>query len=211
MAVGSPEHMPEGKIAAYEEALRAVGLEPVRICPGDRTPAIKGLLLTGGTDVAPALYKQTKEDRTDDPDIFRDTMEQSLLTDALASGLPVFAICRGMQFFNVFRGGTLQQHIEGHTHPGVKNAHTVEVLPATRLAAIVGAGPHSVNSRHHQAVARLGKGLVVSARSEDGIVEALELPGHRFALAVQWHPEDRIHAAGCDLRLFEAFAATLNS
>ena len=211
VAVGSPEHMPDQKIVPYEAAMRAVGLEPVRIRPGDSVPAIDGLLLTGGTDVAAALYNQARGDMTQDPDDPRDAMEQSLLADALASDLPVLAICRGLQMFNVHLGGTLHQHIEGHAWPGVDNAHDVDLAEASRLAVIAGAGTHAVNSRHHQAVDRIGAGLIVSARSNDGIVEGLELPGHRFAVAVQWHPEDRIHTADCDLRLFQAFAATLNS
>ena len=210
-AVGSPEHMPELKIARYEAALRAVGLDPVRIHPSDGAFLIDGVLLAGGTDIAPSLYNQPRDEKTEDPDDERDGLERILLAGAFEADIPVLAICRGLQFFNVYFGGTLHQHIEGHTQPGVHDAHSVEVLAATRLAAIAGAGLHMVNSRHHQAVDRLGDGLIVSARAEDGIVEGLELPGHRFAVAVQWHPEDRIHSADCDLRLFQAFAATLNS
>ena len=211
VVVGSPESMPEKKIAPYEEALRFVGLEPVRIRPGGPIPHFDGLLLTGGTDLNPSLYNQPKGQYTQTPDPPRDEMECVLLDDALASGVPVLAICRGLQMFNVHLGGTLHQHIEGHQKAGVNDAHEVEAVAETRLAEIVGAGSHKVNSRHHQAVDRIGDGLVVSARSEDGTVEGLELPGHRFAVAVQWHPEDRIQSSECDLRLFQAFAATLNS
>ena len=211
LAVGSPEHMPDHKIAAYELALRAVGLEPVRIHPGDGAFLIDGLLLTGGTDIAPALYNQPNHEKTQDPDDERDAMERILLAGALEADIPLLAICRGLQMLNVHLGGTLQQHIEGHARPGVHDAHAAEVHAYTRLAEIAGAGPHAINSRHHQAVDRLGDGLIVSAQSEDGIVEGLELPGHRFAVAVQWHPEDRLHSADCDMRLFQAFAATLNS
>lgn len=211
VAVGSPANMPEAKIAPYAVALRFVGVEPVCIRPGDPIPPFDGLLLTGGTDVDAALYGQPKGPRTQQPDCARDGMEQSLLAAALASGKPVLAICRGLQALNVHLGGTLHQHIEGHQRAGENNAHAVEVVVETNLSVIAGAGRHEVNSRHHQAVDRIGDGLIVSARSEDGIVEALELPGHPFALAVQWHPEDRIQIAGCDLRLFQAFAATLNA
>ena len=211
VVVGSPEHMPESKIAPYEVALRFVGLEPVRMRPGDAISAFDGLLLTGGTDVDPALYNQPKGHDTQETDAPRDAMEWAVLAAVVASGVPVLAICRGLQVFNVRFGGTLHQHIEGHEKKGVNNAHGIEVVAETRLAGMIGAGRHEINSRHHQSVDRIGDGLVVSARSEDGTIEGLELPGHRFAVAVQWHPEDRIQSADCDLRLFQAFAATLNS
>jgi putative glutamine amidotransferase len=203
--------MRDRKIAPYEAALRFVGLDFVRIPPSSPIPGFDGLLLTGGTDLSPSFYGQRMGQYTQPPDGPRDGFEWSLLAAVLDAGVPVFAICRGMQMFNVRLGGTLHQHVEGHQKKGVNNAHGVEVVVETRLAGIVGAGPHNVNSRHHQAVDRIGEGLVGSARSEDGIIEGLELPGHRFAVAVQWHPEDRIHSSGCDLRLFQAFAATLNS
>ena len=211
ITVGSPHEMPENKIVPYEDALRAVGLEPVRIRPGDPVPQIDGLLLSGGSDVDPALYDQPKAAETDTPDTPRDEMEARLLSDAVKTNMPVLAICRGMQMFNVHFGGTLKQHIEGHTQRGVDNAHEVEIAPGTELAAIAGTGAHSINSRHHQVVDRPGEGLTVNAISKDGYIEGLELPGHPFAVAVQWHPEDRIEKSDCDLRLFQAFAAKLNA
>ena len=118
--------------------------------------------------------------------------------EALNGGLPLLAICRGMQLFNVARGGTLIQHLPStETHrvkkagdePGRHSAaHTVRVAGGTQLASIMGEGEHAVNSRHHQAVDRLGDGLVVSAVSSDGVIEAMEMPAHPFAVAVQWHP-----------------------
>ena len=211
VVVGSPGRMRDRKIAPYEDALRFVGLESIRIRPGGPIPDFDGLMLTGGTDLSPTSYNQPRHKYTQPPDPPRDCFEWSLLAAVLDSGVPVFAICRGLQMFNVRLGGTLHQHIEGHQRADENDAHAVEVVPETRLAKIVGAGAHEVNSRHHQTVDRIGDGLVISARSEDGIVEGLELPGHRFAVAVQWHPEDRIQSSECDLRLFQAFAATLNS
>ena len=211
VTAGSPDQMPDNKIVPYEEALRAVGLEPVRVRPGDPMPPVDGLLLSGGSDVDAAMYGQSKAETTDAPDTPRDEMETRLLAQAIKAGMPVLAICRGMQLFNVHFGGTLRQHIEGHTQRGVDNAHAAEIAAGTQLAAITGTGTHRINSRHHQAVDRAGDGLTVSAVSEDGYIEGLELPGHPFAVAVQWHPEDRIHSAECDLRLFQAFAATLKS
>jgi len=118
----------------------------------------------------------------------------------------VLAICRGMQLFNVTHaGGTLVQDLEGHKLPR-NGTHHVEIYHGTKLAEIFGAGLHSVNSRHHQAVANVGEGLTVSAKSPGGIVEGLERPDLRFAIAVQWHPEDQMPQ---QRRLFEAFRDAL--
>jgi putative glutamine amidotransferase len=153
---------------------------------------------------------------SDEVDDARDELEIRLLREALAADVPVLAICRGLQLFNVACGGTLIQHLdstpvhrqkpqnaEAGKHPA---AHRIWVGPNTRLAGIMGAGGHDVNSRHHQAIEMKGEGVIVSAISEDGIIEAIEKPGAAFAVAVQWHPEDRIFASDADHRLFEAFA-----
>jgi len=211
----------DSKVVRYEFALQEVGIEPVRIAPG--RPAsldvVDGLLLTGGTDVNPARYGQKRGPETDEPDDERDEMETKLLREALAAGRPVLAICRGMQLFNVAQGGTLIQHlssldVHNQKMPAAERgrhgpAHAVIVAPHTRLATIVGEGEHAVNSRHHQAVERPGQGLVVPAVSSDGIIEALERTGDSFAIAVQWHPEDRILSNAADRRLFEAFRAAM--
>src|SRR5260370_40801943 len=125
-----------GKVVPYEKALRAVGLEPVLIHPGDSEPVenLDGLLLTGGTDVNPKLFRQEPHEASDTPDEERDAMEQRLLESALERDLPVLAICRGMQLFNVVHGGTLAQHVEGHVSPGVADAHPIGVGAGTRLA-----------------------------------------------------------------------------
>jgi putative glutamine amidotransferase len=206
------------KTAPYELALREAGIESVR------NPAslegLDGLLLTGGSDVNPTCYGQKRAAESEAPDDARDELEMKLLKEALAADLPVLAICRGMQLFNVFHKGTLIQHLpsvdthrvnardaEPGKHPGV---HNVRVLPDTRLAAIIGAGEHDVNSRHHQAVDCVGGGLIVSARAADGVIEALELPGTAtFAVAVEWHPEDRVAVNPADRKLFEAFAQAM--
>jgi putative glutamine amidotransferase len=95
------------------------------------------------------------------------------------------------------------QHIEGHRRPGQREVHPIAIASQGRLQSILGADPYAVNSRHHQCVDRLASGLVIAAVAPDHVVEALELPGKRFVLAVQWHPEDRTD--GPDARLFEAF------
>jgi gamma-glutamyl-gamma-aminobutyrate hydrolase PuuD len=204
-------------LAPYQAALKEAGIESVR------NPAsiegLDGLLLTGGSDVNPKLYGQPRATESEPPEDERDELEIRLLNEALAADLPVLAICRGMQVFNVARGGTLIQHVanvdthrvkardkEPGRHPAV---HGIRVNPDTRLAGIVGSGEHEVNSRHHQAVDRLGAGLVPCAIAADRVVEALELPDASFAVAVQWHPEDRVAVSEADRKLFEAFAAAI--
>jgi putative glutamine amidotransferase len=211
----------EAKVVRYEFALRQVGIDPVRISPDAPRPieSLDGLVLTGGTDINPARYGQVRYPQTEDPDDSRDELEIRLLHQALDAGLPVLAICRGMQVFNVAHGGTLIQHLPSadlHSQkmpvadPGKHApAHPVRVPANTHLARIVGEGDHAVNSRHHQAVDRVGEGLVVSAISTDGVIEAVERPDKPFAIAVQWHPEDCVLASEADRKLFEAFAGQM--
>lgn len=210
----------ENKIAPYEFAVAAAGLDPVRLTTDiiSSLEGLDGLLLTGGVDVNPALYGQKRGDQTDSPDDSRDRMECEFLSEALRLKMPVLAICRGMQLMNVCLGGTLHQHLDSSAlhvkratpedlprqHPA---AHQVTVDGGTRLSNIMGAGDHPVNSRHHQGVDRLGRELQVSARSTDGVIEGLELGSASFVVAVQWHPEDRIEISPADRKLFEAFAA----
>jgi putative glutamine amidotransferase len=202
------------KVEPYEAALRAVGLEPVR--NPESLTGVEGLHLTGGTDVDPKLYGEPRHPETQEPDCPRDELEFRLLREAFDARKPVFAICRGMQVLNVACGGTLIQHLDDSGKHRVRifgpsaDVHNVKVLPQTKLAVIAGEGEHPANSRHHQAVGRLGEGLVVSAVSaDDGVIEGIERPDHPFAVAVQWHPEDRIACDAKDRRLFEAFARAL--
>ncbi len=203
----------ESKLGPYEQALREVGIEPFRISLDAPPPieSLDGLVLAGGTDINPARYGQQPAPETDQPDDQRDQAETRLLQNALAQGMPVLAICRGMQLFNVVHGGTLIQHLPTASKHRLKGqeVHDVQVAPGTRLASILGEGEHAVNSRHHQAVDRPGTGLIVSAIAPDGVIEALERPGDSFAVAVQWHPEDRVLASAGDRKLFEAFAEAL--
>lgn len=204
----------EEKLIPYAAAARAVGLDPVPLLPpGPASLAgLDGLIISGGDDIDPALYGQTPHPETEEPDAARDAMELRLLHLALEADLPVLCICRGMQLFNVALGGDLIQHLpatELHRQRGVTDVHAVETLASTRLAQIFTDPVFEVNSRHHQAVGKVAPGLVASLVSSDGLVEGLELPGKRFALGVQWHPEDRVPSHGPDTALFQAFARSL--
>jgi len=194
------------KIEPYLDALRYCGVEPVLLLPGDDYRGLNAFVIGGGTDIDPALYGDDRAPQTEDPDAPRDELESSVLRLALASNWPVLAICRGLQMFQVVHGGKLIQHIDGHTQPGVHDAHEVTLAPESRLAAITSAQRFAVNSRHHQAAVSAAASLTVAARAEDGTIEALERADLRFALAVQWHPEDRVRSSEADRRLVEAFA-----
>jgi putative glutamine amidotransferase len=167
---------------------------------------LDGLVITGGKDVDPASYGQAPHPTTDEPRRDRDAWEFALLAGALRRGLPVLGICRGAQVLNVALGGTLHQHLpdvvghNGHqAGNAVFNTSAVHTVAGTRLAALIGESSDA-QCYHHQAIADLGDGLVVSAQDSDGVIEAVELPGERFVLAVQWHPEESLD----DLRLFAA-------
>lgn len=215
---GSQSHWKPDSSQPYEEALRDAGVEPVLIQPGSKAPGnISGLLLMGGTDVNPARYGEARLSETDTSDDARDQLECALIQDVLNRDLPLLAICRGMQILNVQHGGTLVQHLDSTAHHRVKTedrglpAHQVTIVPGTKLAAI--AAPSltwDVNSRHHQAIGRLGDGLRVSARDpDDSTIEAVERPDKRFVVGVQWHPENQSARDKRQAKLFQAFAAVL--
>jgi putative glutamine amidotransferase len=204
------------KVAPYEEAVRMAGLEPVLSSASEpvRIEDMDALVLTGGSDVNPALYGEAPDPQTEEPENARDAMELRLLREAIVRGIPVLAICRGLQLLNVAQGGTLHQHIEAHvkrTKDKALPAHNVEVVVGTHLARIAGSGPLPVNSRHHQAIAKLGKDLRLSATSEDGVVEGVELTTAEFVVAVQWHPENQVSADRRQLALFQALATAIAS
>jgi len=170
--------------------------------PGDARALLDrldGLVLSGGADVDPALYGQAPRPELGRVVRERDDFELALCREAVRRDVPILAICRGQQVLNVATGGTLLQDIPSvvlgaldHDPPAERweAVHDVRVLQGTRLREILGRDLVRVNSFHHQAIERLGKGLVACARSvEDDVVEGVELPGRRFVLGVQWHPE----------------------
>ncbi|WBO67406.1 gamma-glutamyl-gamma-aminobutyrate hydrolase family protein [Streptomyces camelliae] len=164
---------------------------------------LDGLVVAGGPDVDPARYGAEREPRTGPPAPERDAWELALIDAALAAGVPLLGICRGMQLLNVALGGTLVQHLDGHAEVvGVFGRHPVKPVPGTRYAGIA-PEETAVPTYHHQAVDRLGRGLVPSAYASDGTVEAVELPpAEGWVLGVQWHPE-----MGEDLRVMRALVA----
>jgi putative glutamine amidotransferase len=194
--------------AEYVEAVEIAGGEPVVLGPLDRDRTaeelvgqVEGMLLTGGEDLDPALWNEPLHPRSKLIDRRRQRSDLNLVALAEACGMPVLGICLGCQEMAVSRGGKLIQHVFEELgtvglHSGEKvpdGLHTIIVEAASRLAGIVGAGELAVNSRHHQAVRKAGRGMNVVARSGDRIIEAIEDPApDRFFLGVQWHPEDMV-------------------
>jgi putative glutamine amidotransferase len=165
--------------------------------PGELLDRLDGLLLAGGRDIDPLTYGARPEPETGEPAPERDRFELALASAALERDLPLLGVCRGMQMLNIACGGTLIQHLEGellarHRHtPGVFADHDVTLEPQSLAARAAGGDRIAVRSHHHQALGEVGEGLLVTGRSpEDGIAEAVELPGKRFALGVLWHPEE---------------------
>ena len=207
-------HLPAALIPlAYVDAVESAGGRALVVPPArggfeETLDVLDGVIFSGGADLDPAIYGADAHPETDDPQTRRDAGELALLEAALARDMPVLAICRGFQLLNVARGGDLVQHLPDEvgndTHkqvPGEFAQHPVEVKEGTRLGAIVGAAS-DVTSHHHQALGRVGDGLVETAWAADGTLEAVEDPDKRFVLGVQWHPE-----AADDRALFEALVA----
>ena len=195
--------------ADYVRAVERAGGRPLLVPPStdgvDETlGAVDALIFSGGSDLGPELYGQDPHPETFGVHEERDRAELTLLEAALDRDMPVLAICRGSQVLNVACGGDLVQHLpdvvgdEKHKHtPGTFADHNVTLEKGTKLASVLG-DRAPVKSHHHQGFGRVGEGLRVAAHAEDGTVEAVEDPSHRFALGVLWHPE-----AGEDMKLFE--------
>jgi putative glutamine amidotransferase len=191
----------------YADAVTAAGGIPMLI-PNDLADddldmllhRLDGILFTGGYDVDPTRYGHAPHPKVVGIDAERDRVEIHLVQRLVESGKPFFGICRGLQVINVALGGSLYEHLpeqlpgnvhsENHARPRDFLAHSIEVVPGSRLAEILDCRSTPVNSLHHQGVRRLSGSLQATATAPDGLVEALELPGRPFSLAVQWHPEE---------------------
>lgn len=207
--------------APYDLALARAGANVVTIEPQDPSKldrvldGVDGLLLAGGGDVDPALF-DGETSKAYFVDRERDDFEIALLRRAEARGLPVLAICRGIQILAVAEGGRLRNlesdpKLAGRHRISPRSfaAHAVRIAPGTRLHARLGDGPHTVSSFHIQAVSEPGPRLRVAATADDGVIEAIELPGDRMVVGIQWHPElqavaDDVHMAPFRMLVEEA-------
>ncbi|MEU5594927.1 gamma-glutamyl-gamma-aminobutyrate hydrolase family protein [Streptomyces sp. NPDC020298] len=196
---------------ALIEAVWRAGGEPASIHPADtgaagRLARFDGVLLPGGGDLAPYRYGAgDTHDSVYDVDELHDSFDLQVARHALESGLPLLAVCRGLQVVNVALGGTLEQDMGGpeHTHRHLR--HPVTVRPGSRLEQVMGEAKADASCYHHQRVDRLGDGLTVTATAVDGTVEGLEQTDTRgWFTAVQWHPEDTAHEDPLQQRLFDA-------
>ncbi len=205
----------------YTEAILRAGGVPMLI-PNDLSDGdldlllqrLDGVLFTGGYDLEPACYGHPPHAKVEKPDPERDRLEIHLAQKAVQSARPFLGICRGIQVINVALGGSLYEdlpeqlpgnlHLENHAKLRDFLAHTVAVHPTNRLAEILSPGDTWVNSLHHQGVRDVAPELRVTATAPDGLVEGLELPSFRFALAVQWHPEEMQQYAPMQA-IFQAF------
>ncbi len=194
----------------YADMVVAAGGVPVLLPPlvaaADAVDRLDAVVLAGGADLDPSGYGAAPHPRTGAPRPERDAAETAVLRRALDRGVPVLGVCRGMQVLNVALGGTLTQHVpdavghDGHCpSPGVFGTVEVALDPDGRVGRALGPAV-SVRCHHHQALDRVADGLVVTGRSADGTVEAVERPGDAFVVGVQWHPEQQ----PADARVFAA-------
>lgn len=213
----------------YVEALRGVGAIPwlIPLLPHDPDTMagifdrLDGVFLTGGVDVDPARYGETKHPKCGATDPDRDAIELMLLEHATATNKPVLAVCRGIQILNVATGGTLYQDVTDQVPAALKHdyfptperpsrsylAHEISVKQDSRLGEILGEPVVAVNSMHHQAIKDLAPGLRATAFAPDGIIEAVEGTTGQYLVAVQWHPEELTDSQPGMKRLFSSFVA----
>lgn len=207
--------------APYTDAIYAAGGQPVIMPVIEEPPTellarMDGLLLTGGGDLDPALYGEVPDDTVYGVRRDRDEFEIALYREAVALGLPILGICRGMQLINVLRGGNLHQEIPGHwqENPPTRLSHGIDVTAGSALAeAMCATAGSRVNSYHHQSLRDLGAGLQVTALSGE-VIEAVEADDADL-VCVQWHPEHLYATEPEHKALFETFveraAATIRS
>jgi putative glutamine amidotransferase len=178
---------------------------------------LDGLCLAGGNDLQPALYGQEPAAETNDYSALRDATEQTLLRLAMRDKLPLLGICRGMELINVELGGTLYQNIDSDILGSMDHdsstklrtlvdlTHTLRLKPGSKLAHILGVDTIGTNAHHHQAINQLGDGVEATAWTSDGVIEAIELPGYPYVVAVQSHPESLTFVEPAWAKLFESF------
>ena len=178
------------------------------------TLACDGLLLPGGADVNPALYGQERSKKCQEPSAVRDAAEWEMLSAFFKTKKPILCICRGEQLLNAFCGGTLYQDIKeiqtcnhDDRDTAATGIHHVAIIPETKLSTLLGKESLFVNSLHHQAVDKVAPNLRVCAKSEDGFVEAVEMPAHPFCLGLQWHPEHLSEHDALQQSIFDQFVA----
>jgi putative glutamine amidotransferase len=217
----SPGHFMDYTYEEYSQAIHHCGGAPV-IIPlpqGAETfrtlfERLDGLLLSGGPDIHPKFYGEQPMPDLGEVDEGLDRMELEAARAAFKKGLPIFVICRGIQILNVSQGGTLYQDIPsqvkdsiGHSQKADKSvlAHSVRIEHGTLLHIILKKREVWVNAKHHQAIKDVAPGFTVSARSRDGVIEAVEHPSKQFVIGVQWHPEGTWRNDLCSRRLFRAF------
>ena len=172
-----------------------------------------GLIFCGGGDIAPKYYGEADEGEIKNICTIRDEFEMRLFNVFFETRKPILGICRGMQIINVFLGGNLHRHVDGHIQSEPRNTrtHSVKILDGTLLEKILGNGEITVNSFHHQAVKRLAAELEADAISHDGYIEAFHCKNHPFLLGVQWHPESCYCNDGVSKRIFDSFVENVRA
>jgi putative glutamine amidotransferase len=192
---------------AYVRSIESVGACPILIPLGISAESLKsiirqldGILFSGGGDIHPECYGGEMHPMVNRVDRDRDRVELDAIDQALSLGLPIMGICRGIQLINVAFGGSLYEDLTGQKPGAIQHdyssemprhylAHPIQVTPGSKLAEITKKPELKVNSMHHQGIKDLGRGLQVNADALDGLIEAFEITGYPFGMAVQWHPE----------------------
>lgn len=214
-------------LPGYMKVIEAAGALPIMLPLTDDQQELTrcleicdGILLTGGHDVEPSLYHAERSDKCGKICSLRDRMEAFIFQKMLEADKPVLGICRGIQLMNVLLGGTLYQDLPTE-HPSDTNhhmespydrpIHNIEVLEDTILADLIGSGTHHVNSYHHQAIKEIAANVNIMAVAEDGIVEAISLPGKKYMMGIQWHPEFSYERDPECMKIVQAFVDACSS